>query len=300
MSSGQDVRFAEDKVAQGLQLTNKLWNAARLILLGVGSDARAAIEPVAVEDRWILSRLQRARDEVATRFGRYEFSRAALSLYEFVYGELCDWYLELVKPRLREGDPALAATLVHVLTETLALAHPMIPFVTEEIYSYVPGADGLLAGRVDTGDSPVDEQAERALADVIGAVQAIRGWRDEAGVRPGAVLGARLAAAGGYADTADQVARLARLQWSAEGVEPVATVPVPGGFVEITPSKDLDLGAAGRKRDAERARLEAEIARSEGKLANAGFVERAPAAVVQAERDKLERLQAELEVATTG
>jgi valyl-tRNA synthetase len=295
MSSGQDVRFAEDKVAQGLQLTNKLWNAARLILLGVGDDAGASIEPVAVEDRWILSRLQRARDEISTRFARYEFSRAALGLYEFVYGELCDWYLELVKPRLREGDPALGATLVHVLTDTLALAHPMIPFVTEEIYSYVPGAEGLLAGRVDTGDSPIDEEAELALADVIGAVQAIRGWRDEASVRPGAVLGALLAASDRYGDTAAQVARLARLEWSAGGGDPVATVVVPGGLVEILPSNDFDLGAAERKREAGRDRLRAEIARSEAKLSNHGFVEKAPPAVVQAERDKLERLRVELE-----
>ncbi|HEV3053445.1 MAG TPA: class I tRNA ligase family protein, partial [Solirubrobacteraceae bacterium] len=131
MSTGQDVKFAEDKIAQGQQLTNKLWNAARLILLGVGSEARAAaIEPTRVEDRWILSRLQRAREEIAARIERYEFAHAALGLYEFVYGELCDWYLELVKPRLYAGDPTAAQTLLHVLTETLALAHPMIPFVT--------------------------------------------------------------------------------------------------------------------------------------------------------------------------
>ena len=104
MSSGQDVRFSEDKIAQGQQLTNKLWNASRLILLGVGSDARAAIKPRTVEDRWILSRLARARRSSSGRIERYDFSRAALGLYDFVYGELCDWYLELVKPRLRRAS----------------------------------------------------------------------------------------------------------------------------------------------------------------------------------------------------
>ena len=142
MSSGQDVRFSEDKVAQGQQLTNKLWNASRLILVGVGEDARAAVRPSAIEDRWILSRLAHAQSEFAARIAAFDFSRAALGLYDFVYGELCDWYLELVKPRLRAGDPELGATLSYVLTETLALAHPIIPFVTEEIYSFVPGRRG--------------------------------------------------------------------------------------------------------------------------------------------------------------
>ena len=148
MSSTQDVKFSEEKVAQGQQLANKLWNASRLILMRVDSGARAAASPTAVEDRWILSRLQRAKGLIGERIDRYDFSRAALELYDFVYGELCDWYLELVKPRLYEGDAATAGTLLYVLTETVTIAHPMIPFVTEEIYSYIPGVQGLLAARV--------------------------------------------------------------------------------------------------------------------------------------------------------
>ncbi len=108
MSSGQDVKFSEEKIAQGQQLTNKLWNAARLILLGVGPDVRAAATPTTTEDRWILSRLARAKSEVSERIEGYDFSHAALALYEFVYGELCDWYLELVKPRLRAGGRSRA------------------------------------------------------------------------------------------------------------------------------------------------------------------------------------------------
>ena len=116
--------------------------------VGVTPDARPALAPAAVEDRWILSRLERAADEVGERIDGYDFSHAALALYDFVYGELCDWYLELVKPRLRAGEPEVAATLLHVLVGTLALAHPIIPFVTEEIYGYVPGAEGLLAAGI--------------------------------------------------------------------------------------------------------------------------------------------------------
>jgi len=295
MSSAQDVRFSEERLAQGLQLTNKLWNAARLILLGVGSDVRAAPRPGAVEDRWILSRLERARSEISRRIESYDFAHAALGLYEFVYGELCDWYLELVKPRLRAGDADLQATLLYVLTQTLAIAHPMIPFVTEEIYRYIPGTEGLLAAGLPPAEPGArDERAEATVARVIEAVQALRGWRDFAGVRAAATVPARLAAEG-YEETGEHLARLARMAFTADGAEPVATVPVPGGAVEILPSEDIDLEGAERRLAARRAKLEAEIERAERKLANRGFVDKAPADVVQAERDKLERLREELE-----
>ncbi|HUE28294.1 MAG TPA: valine--tRNA ligase [Solirubrobacteraceae bacterium] len=295
MASSQDVRFSEERIAQGLQLTNKLWNAARLILLGVGTDARPAIDPIAVEDRWILSRLERAKDEVSGRIDRYDFAHAALSLYDFVYGELCDWYLELVKPRLRAGEREVAATLLHVLVETLALAHPIIPFVTEEIYGYVPGTEGLLAAGIDSQTARVDPDAQAAIARLIEAVQAVRAWRDFSEVKAGATLQAGLAAEG-YEDTREHLARLARLVFTdPDGEVPVASVAIPGGAVELLPSHELDLGAAERKREARRGVLGAEIDRSERKLANEGFVAKAPAGVVQAERDKLAQLRAELE-----
>jgi valyl-tRNA synthetase len=294
MSSGQDVRFSEEKVAQGLQLTNKLWNASRLILLGVGSQARAAVSPNAVEDRWILSRLERAKAKLSRQIESYDFSRAALGLYDFIYGELCDWYLELVKPRLRAGESELAATLIYVLTETLALGHPLIPFVTEEIYGYVPGVEGLLAAREqkNPAQAQIDEAAEATLARMIETVQALRAWRDAAGVKVGATVRARLAA-DGYEETAEHLARLSRLALTEEEGEAVATVLIPGGAIEILASDALDLGAAERKRADARAKLEAEIERSERKLANEGFVAKAPADIVQAERDKLAGLRDE-------
>jgi valyl-tRNA synthetase len=292
MASGQDVSFNEERIAQGLQLTNKLWNAARLILLGVGSDARAAIRPASIEDRWILSRLERAKAEVGSRIERYDFSHAALSLYDFIYGELCDWYLELVKPRLRAGEPEVASTLLHVLIETLALAHPIIPFVTEEIYSYVPGVAGLLAAGIASEPAPLDDGAEVSLRRMIEAVQALRAWRDFAEVKVGATLPARLAAAG-YEETREHLARLARLMLSADGAAPATSVPIPGGAVELLPNPELDLGAAQRKRAAREAALDAEIQSRERKLANAAFVEKAPAEVVQKVRDELARLRAE-------
>jgi valyl-tRNA synthetase len=296
MSSSQDVRFSEDKVAQGQQLANKLWNASRLILLGVGPDARPAASPTTIEDRWILSRLERAKLEIDSRLERFDFSHAALALYDFVYGELCDWYLELVKPRLRAGEAELAGTLLHLLTQTLAMAHPMIPFVTEEIYGHLPGAEGLLAAGIGSGErsEPVDEQAEQSIGRVIGAIQALRGWRDAAGVKAGATISARLVA-DGYEQTGDHLERMARLAFSSDGGEPVATVPVPGGAVEILPSDQLDLSPAIERRAARRAKLEADIQHSARKLENESFVAKAPPPVVEAERAKLAALRRELE-----
>ncbi len=294
MSSSQDVRFSEDKIAQGSQLANKLWNAARLILLGIAPGTAAAVSPRTVEDRWILSRLQRAQAEVSERIDAYDFSHAAMSLYDFVYAELCDWYLELVKPRLREHEPELSATLLHVLVQTLALAHPIIPFITEEIYSYVPGADGLLAAGIRGAPAPVDEAAEASLGRVIEAIQALRAWRDFAEVKAGATLPARLSA-DGYDDTREHLSRLARLALQTDGGDPVAAVPVPGGAVELLASPDLDLGAAERKRESRRVKLEREIEAIQRKLGNAGFLEKAPADVVQKARDELGRLEADRE-----
>ena len=149
MSSSQDVRFNEERIAQGRQLANKLFNASRLVLLRVPdgvSVPASAPAPLAVEDTWILSRLQAAKADVADAIETFEFHRAAHTLYDFVYGELCDWYLEFTKGR--EVDEDLSATLVHVLRETLALAHPVIPFVTEELWDHVPDSGGLLAQQI--------------------------------------------------------------------------------------------------------------------------------------------------------
>ena len=184
-----------------------------------------------------------------------------------------------------------------MLTETVALAHPLIPFETEEIYSHIPGSEGLLAARVSSGAvTEVDESAEAAVQHAIAAVQELRRWRDLAGVKAGAVLDARLEAPG-YEDTIEHVSRLARLSLNgaANGAEPVASVPIPGGQVQIFAGAEVNAEATEARKAAHRSKLEAEITRSEGKLANPGFVAKARPEVVQAERDKLARLAGELE-----
>jgi valyl-tRNA synthetase len=294
MSSTQDVRFSEEKIEQGRALGNKLFNATRFMLGKVDPGVAPAPRPAAVEDRWILSRLQAAKADTAERVAGFDFAKAALGLYGFVYGELCDWYLELIKGR--EVDEDLSATLAHVLRETLLLAHPVIPFVTEELWQHVPGAEGLLAAEQA---GPPDEElrdpaAEAAIAAVIGAVQTVRGWRDDAGVRPGAVLPARLAADGFDPGMRALVGRLARLDLEAAG-DAAASVGIPGGKVEVLAGGEFDPAEADRRKDAQRTALDGEIARAAKKLANPGFVAKARPEVVAAEREKLARLEAERE-----
>jgi len=299
MSSTQDVRFSEEKIVQGQQLANKLFNASRLVLLRVPDGVTlpaSAPEPETVEDAWILSRLQAAIASTTAAIDAFEFHRVALGLYDFVYGELCDWYLEIVKPRLYAEDNARVAEFaLHVLGETLALAHPVIPFVTEELWSHVPGAEGLLMARrwPLPDETRHDPRAEEEVGRAIAAVQELRGWRDRVGAAPGSVLPARLEASG-YERTSPHVARLARVEWSADGGDPAATVAVPGGSVAVLPSDAVDLEAAGRRVEERRRWLAAEIERAERKLGNQGFVGKAPPPVVQAERDKLDRFRAEL------
>jgi valyl-tRNA synthetase len=296
MSSTQDVRFSEERIQRGQQITNKLWNASRLILTRCSPEARLpAAEPApgAAEDAWILARLHSAVADVTESIDGFEFHRAAARLDDFVYGELCDWYLELVKPRLYDEDNLEVSEFVlWVLGQTLALAHPIIPFVTEEIWSYVPGSSGLLMAH--SYPTVTDHVAGgHAVEDAIVAIRALRTWRDSVGAAPSARIPARLDAEG-YDEVLEHVERLGRLEWGRNGGDPVATVAVPGGSIAILHSDAVDLEGAARRAAARRAELEGEIRRAEAKLANQGFVAKAPEAVVAAEREKLERLRREL------
>ncbi len=295
MSSSQDVRFSEAKVQQGRDLANKLWNASRLILLNAGEvpGAKPQPRPETAEDRWILSRLERAVAEVGNDLDAYDFAHAALELYRFFWSELCDWYLEIVKPRLYDGDEAAASNLLYVLERTLALAHPLMPFVTEEIWSYLPDRQAQLVVSPYPVAEPsrVDERAEAEVGDAIELVRNLRRWRELADVSPGAVLRGR--SAGG--EPAAMVARLARFEFGAAdgdgGGEPLATI----GTVEILPSAELDAEAVAERLSERRAKLRSEVERAEKKLANEGFVAKAPAEVVDEERRKLDDYRAELE-----
>jgi valyl-tRNA synthetase len=295
MSSTQDVRYNAARIQQGQDLANKMWNASRLVLLNAASaEAKPATE--LIEDRWIVSRLQRVIESTTQQIDGYDFAHAALGLYDFFWSELCDWYLEIVKPRLYDGDLDAASTLLWVFEQTLALIHPVMPFVTEEIYSYLReglGEDApemlVIHPHPESDPALVDEDAERKVEEWILVTRQIRRWRDLVGVAAGSILPVRVAAGNGAPH--ELVARLARLSFDGAEGETLATF----GPVEIVASGEVDADQA-RERIAERQdALRAEVARAEGKLANAGFVDNAPPEVVDAERAKLARYQAELE-----
>jgi valyl-tRNA synthetase len=289
MSSTQDVRFSDAKVRQGRDLANKLWNASRLILLNAG-DGEPKPAPARAEDRWILSRLQRSIDAVTAHFDAYDFAHAALELYRFFWSEFCDWYLEIVKPRLYEGEPEVASTLLYVLERFLALAHPVTPFVTEEIWSYMPGTTAsapLIVAPYPVSDPAlIDEGAEAEIEASIELTRDVRRWRDLAGVPIASVLPARVAGEPPH----ELVARLARLDLNGTGGAALASL----GPLELLESDDLDAALVRERLESRAAELRGEVERAERKLANDGFVAQAPPEVVEAEREKLAAYRAEL------
>ena len=228
----------------------------------------------------------------------YDFAHAALELYRFFWSELCDWYLEIVKPRLYEGEAEAAQTLLWVLEQTLALAHPMAPFVTEEIYA-LPARGGRRGGPADARRPPVsarstarsvDEAAEREVEASIELTRSVRRWRDLVGVAPSSVLRARVADEDGEPPH-ELVARLARLSFDGAEGEALASF----GRVEILSSEEVDAAQVRRRIAERRETLRGEVERAERKLDNQGFVSNAPAEVVEAEREKLTAYRAELE-----
>ena len=220
----------------------------------------------------------------------YDFSHAALDLYDFFWSEFCDWYLEIVKPRLYDGDEDASATLVWVLEQILALAHPVMPFVTEEIYSYLPNPQSealVIHTFPEADDSLIDEDAEREIGQAISLTRALRRWRDLAGVPVKQTLIARAAEGRPH----DLVTRLAKVEFSDDGGEPMASV----AGVELLATQGVDAKAVEARIEERREKLRAEVKRGEGKLGNEGFVAKAPADVVDAEREKLAAYRAELE-----
>ncbi len=302
MSSTQDVRYSDAKVEQGRDLTNKLWNASRLVLLHVEQDQAAtyarqgrgpaAVEggmALAVEDRWIISRLERTIASVTAKLEAFDFAHAVLEAYSFFWAEFCDWYLEMVKPRLYDGEPEVSAILLRAIERILALLHPIMPFVTEEIWSYHPSKEGHLAVHrfPVPEESMIDPDAEAEAEKGILLTRRLRAWRDLAGVPAAAMLAASIDGE----TPAEFVGRLSRFEFGEGDGEAVATV----GPVEVLASDELDAEAVTVRIEARREELRSEVGRAEGKLGNPGFVDKAPPEVVGEERAKLERYRAELE-----
>ncbi len=288
MSSTQDVRYSDAKVQQGRDLSNKLWNASRLILLNA---AEVEARPVAerVEDRWILSRLEHTIASVSEKLDSYDFAHAAQEAYAFFWSELCDWYLEIVKPRLYDGEAAVSANLLWVLERTLSLLHPIMPFVSEEVWSYHPSRKGHLAVHpFPQGDgSLLDDEAEEKVGGSIELTRRLRAWRDMVDAPAATQLSCTVEGE----RPEEFVARLARFEFVENGGDPIAAV----GPVKVLASAEVDAEAIAARLEKRREELRSEVSRAEGKLANEKFVARAPAELVSEERAKLERYRAELE-----
>jgi valyl-tRNA synthetase len=262
-----------------------MWNASRLILLNADGSPEPRTERV--EDRWILTRLQQAIEAVGQRIDEYDFSHAALEFYEFFWSEFCDWYLEIVKPRLYDGDKDAAANLLFVLEDVLALAHPAMPFVTEEIWGYLPDREKLLvvSDFPSVDRSLIDPEAALAVQTGIQQVRQVRRWRDLVGVPPAAILQARLDG------ELEFVPRLARLTPAVATESPLATI----GGIPLLAGAEIDRDQVESRIAHARDELRSEIDRAERKLDDEGFVSKAPPDVVEAEREKLARYRAELE-----
>jgi len=303
-AQGRDIRISDERVEGYRNFANKLWNAARLVLSNLdGYDARRARKaPPALADRWVRSRLAATTRTVREALRRYRFNDAASAVYQFLWHEFCDWYLEIAKgPLYRPASPAerLATqhALVTVLETTLRLLHPFMPFITEEIWQRLPGAGEsiMIAPYPRVRRGQLDAAAERDMAAVMEAVAAVRNIRGEMRITPGASLPVTIRPAPGdgalFAATAGLVGSLARAEVR---VDPTAARP-QNAALAVVGASELYVDLAGVVDfAAERARLDKEIRRAadavafiEAKLGRPEFVERAPAEIVEKERQRL-------------
>ncbi len=285
MSSTQDVRFSADRIDQGRQLVTKLWNAARLVRDRGGRGGEPAPAAESLADRWIASRVTGAVEQAGALTDGFQLSQLADLVYHLVFDDFCDWYLELLKAG--EASPDMAG---HVLEQILALTHPLMPFVTEESWSRMPGAAGLMATHAPAAaPGPRDPGAEAEVAGVQEVVTALRAYRSSRGLPPRAPL-VMEPAPHPAASALDAVAAA-----PADAVPGLTTVLLADGrSIAVGPAQERIDPAAERSRLAgELAKAEIELSRAEGKLANPAFVGRAPAHLVEAERDKVARYATE-------
>jgi valyl-tRNA synthetase len=305
----QDIRFAVDfkegevERAERCEIArnfcNKLWNASRFVLMGLGEEAvtlstadglRAA--PLELADRWILSRLEATVEGVNAAIDAYSFDEACRALYDFLWTEFCDWYVELAKPRLSGRQQSafdVRRLLIYALERTLRLAHPFLPFITEEICQSLPGVEGSLMVAAYPEALPAfrDAEAEARMETAMAVTRAIRNLRQEMNVAPGKLVEAHVSAGAEALDpeALAYIRNLARVNLRPEAPEGQTVNAVAAGVeVRMAVGDLVDAEKEIARLRKEIADIDKELARVNGKLTNEQFLSRAPAEVVEKER----------------
>ena len=322
---GNDIRLSPSKLEASRNFANKLWNAARFVMRSLPAgpvEAAASAEPVPTEDRWIISRLNRVIGSVNTMLQDFQFGEAQRQIYDFLWGEYCDWYIEIAKLRLNNPQaPSPLPVLTQVLENSLRLLHPFTPFITEEIWQTLRAQLGqqeawaesiMLAPYPTASPSALDPEAEREMASVIEIVRSIRNVRAQFKVEPARWLEAHVFASV-LKDALQRHSATIEILGRARPViikDTSQPRPAPEEALSLVLSEVevavplagmVDLEAERRRLSKELAENEAEIGRLEKRLADSAFIAKAPAQIVERERgklatqrDKLERLREQL------
>ncbi len=320
-SPGRDIKFDLQRCEGYRNFCNKLWNATRFVLMntegqdnGFGAEScEAGGRKFSQADRWIVSLLQRTEADVERAFNDYRFDLAAKAIYEFVWDQYCDWYLEIAKVQIQNGSEAeqraTRRTLLRVLETILRLAHPIIPFITEEIWQTVApmtdlkdksrGTESIMLQAYPKADlEKIDDQAEAWVATLKTAVEACRSLRGEMSISPASKV--PLIAAGdaeqlaAFAPYLKSLAKLENVDIVAELPEADAPVMLAADF-KLMLKVEIDVAAEKERLGKEIARLQGEITKANSKLGNESFVARAPAAVVEQEKARLAEFSANLD-----
>jgi len=312
-STGRDINWDMTRLEGYRNFCNKLWNASRYVLMNTenedcGQDGSKDYE-LGVADRWIISQLQRTEQSVNKAINDYRFDLAATTLYEYIWNQYCDWYLELSKPVLWDDNASAARkkgtrrTLVRVLDAILRLSHPLIPYITEEIWQSVgtlAGQSGdtlMLAPYPQPDQSKIDSQADEQIAWLKTLIVGIRNIRGEMGISPGKAIPVLLR--GGHQSDRDnlelsqqlltKLANIEHIEWLDENSEaPMSSTALAGDLEILVPMAGLiDVSAEIDRLEREITKFETEMSKISGKLSNENFVQRAPEPVVAKERERL-------------
>ena len=296
---GNDMRFSDEKIEAARNFANKLWNAARFVLMNLDIDEVKLPEAadLALEDKWILDKLNDLAANVCQNLDHYEVGVSLANIYDFVWDMFCDWYIELCKPRLSAGDKTAQNVIAYVLRETLKLLHPFMPFITEEIYQKLPrDAESIMISAFPRENPALHFDAEAAeMEKIIALIKAIRARRTEMGVAPSrrAKLYIVTKSTETFADAAPFFQKLAgasEVELADSYADSTAVQIITDSAAAYIPLADMiDFEAERKRLTTELEKNANEIKRVEAKLANEGFTSKAPAAVIEGERQKLER-----------